>query len=63
MCVENFVTKVCLRDHDFRNLPPATQRLLGNLQELKGKQQSMGKAGDHAIMTGNSRENVVMTLM
>lgn len=37
MCAENFVTKVCLRDQDFKNLPPAPQRLLGNPSELKGK--------------------------
>lgn len=43
MCVENFMTKVCLRDQDLKNVPPATQRLLGNLCELKGKQ---GKRGE-----------------
>lgn len=45
MCVENFMTKVCLRDQDLKNVPPATQKLLGNLCELKGKREAWGRQG------------------
>lgn len=60
MCAEKFVTQVCLTEQDFKTWPPASQMLLGNLSELKGKLWHMGR--QRTSLTGKSQKNMVMTL-